>query len=171
MPPNPDANPADRDSAPYGKACAGCSKAKCRCIPRGADLSCERCHRLQKQCQPSAVVRKRAAKRRAPRSSSTAGLGEKLDDLAALLRAQAELGQRRPAASMPDDQGLHQHSLGPETAGESPDSAQTYYSTPLSIPTPLPQEPSPAEAEQYLHIFRTNHMRMFPFIYIRPELT
>ncbi|KAI5462859.1 hypothetical protein BGZ63DRAFT_379866 [Mariannaea sp. PMI_226] len=80
---------AARESAPYGHACAGCAKAKCRCIGRGGpgNNSCERCHRLRRECQPSAVVRKRLSRR--PAANKTARLEEKLDSLVTLLKTQA----------------------------------------------------------------------------------
>lgn len=190
---NPDANSAARDSAPYGKACAGCSRAKCRCIPRGPGLSCERCNRLQKDCAPSAVVRKRSARRpapRPPRAPSAAQLSEKLDDLVTLLRAQAavgtsdaggsggseqggasETGLRLLAGGAPDEQRQHRRD---QTAASRPDSQEppsTYYLTPETSTSPLPEEPSASQADRYLHIFRESHLRMFPFIYISPETT
>ncbi|KAI1455367.1 hypothetical protein F4805DRAFT_435953 [Annulohypoxylon moriforme] len=77
-----------RKSVPYGQACTNCSKAKCKCISRGAPGSiCERCQRLGKQCVPSVSVRKRAVRR--PAAERTAHLEEKLDDLVSILRAQA----------------------------------------------------------------------------------
>lgn len=176
----PAMNPAARDSAPYGKACAGCSRAKCRCIPRGAGLPCERCERLQKVCQPSAVVRRRAARRPA-RAPSAAQLEEKLDGLAALLRAQVEgsggTGSPGSAASGgmlietgTSDEHQYRHSQGTETR-ESPESPSACYLTPQTAVSPLPQEPSPSQAEQYLRTFRENHLRMFPFVYIHPDTT
>ncbi|KAH9233035.1 hypothetical protein K456DRAFT_1788268, partial [Colletotrichum gloeosporioides 23] len=70
-------------AAPYGRACTNCSRAKCKCILRPAGGACERCHRLNKTCQPSNPQRKRSKK---PPSSRTAQLEEKLDGLVTLLR-------------------------------------------------------------------------------------
>ncbi|KAI1630822.1 hypothetical protein F4809DRAFT_635202 [Biscogniauxia mediterranea] len=90
-----------RISAPYGHACANCSKAKCKCITtRGGGSTCERCARLGRECRPSNGVRKkRVSSRRANpafgvglgavSASRTAQLEEKLDDLVSILRAQA----------------------------------------------------------------------------------
>ncbi|KAI0835759.1 hypothetical protein F5Y06DRAFT_275299 [Hypoxylon sp. FL0890] len=89
--------PASRKSVPYGQACTNCSKAKCKCISRGGPgASCERCHRLGKQCVPSVSVRKRAVRR--PAAERTAHLEEKLEDLVSILRAQAT-GTNSPAVS------------------------------------------------------------------------
>ncbi|CAK7201393.1 hypothetical protein SEUCBS139899_004097 [Sporothrix eucalyptigena] len=81
--------------APYGRACANCSRAKCRCIYRSNGNDCERCHRLNKECRPSIPVRRKAATSSSAtkRSSSstlsrTAQLEQKLDGLVSLLEAQ-----------------------------------------------------------------------------------
>ncbi|KAI1138510.1 hypothetical protein F5Y05DRAFT_384303 [Hypoxylon sp. FL0543] len=88
--------PAPRKSVPYGQACTNCSKAKCKCISRGGPgTSCERCHRLGKQCVPSVSIRKRAVRR--PAAERAAHLEEKLDDLVSILRAQAA-GANSPVA-------------------------------------------------------------------------
>lgn len=164
---NPDANPAVRDSAPYGKACQGCSRAKCRCIPRGAGLACERCARLRIECQPSSVVRKRPARRPTRGAPTAAQLEQKLDGLAALVRAQAQAeGGFSEAGSGLASSGYRWRS---GAASGSPESSANYL-TPTSISSPLPQEPSPSQAEEYLHDFRNKHVCMFPFVYIPPDM-
>ena len=90
-----------RESAPYGRACAGCAKAKCRCILREdqQQQTCERCHRLRQLCVPSPVIRKQKVKK--PRHR-TAHLEEKLDSLVSLLRSQAEkTGELSPPNTNP----------------------------------------------------------------------
>ncbi|TLD13996.1 uncharacterized protein PgNI_04470 [Pyricularia grisea] len=91
--------------APYGKACVGCSRAKCKCYTMSnGNGKCERCHRLGKVCEPPVPMRKkRKATQHSPQpspshpsaladsdldSSSTARLEEKLDSLVSLLRSQ-----------------------------------------------------------------------------------
>ncbi|KAI0123495.1 hypothetical protein BJ170DRAFT_713751 [Xylariales sp. AK1849] len=74
-------------SAPYGHACTNCSKAKTRCISRSAG-SCERCHRLEKECVPSTVVRKRTGNKKSNSANRRAHLEEKLEDLVSLLQSQ-----------------------------------------------------------------------------------
>ncbi|KAI0598795.1 hypothetical protein F4775DRAFT_552976 [Biscogniauxia sp. FL1348] len=98
-PPQPQTPP--RVSAPYGHACANCSKAKCKCITiRGSSSTCERCARLGRECRPSNGVRKqRLSSRRnypalglgpgAVSAGRAAQLEEKLDDLVSILRVQA----------------------------------------------------------------------------------
>ncbi|RYO76008.1 hypothetical protein DL763_010830 [Monosporascus cannonballus] len=108
--PTPTHQRRQRTSAPYGHACAGCARAKCKCIISSRGAACERCRRLGRACVPSATVRKRstAASRRAAArddrgggsgssdngngnssSGRAARLEEKLDDLVTLLRSQA----------------------------------------------------------------------------------
>ncbi|KAH7127862.1 hypothetical protein B0J13DRAFT_564629 [Dactylonectria estremocensis] len=82
-------NPAGRKSAPYGQACVGCSKAKCRCISREpAGSSCERCHRLCIDCQPSSLGRKLPMRRGQPNGSKNNHIEEKLGELVTLLKSQ-----------------------------------------------------------------------------------
>lgn len=102
------AEPSNRTPAPYGQACIGCTKAKCKCIlipetGRGSGFTCERCNRLGRECKPSKGVRKRGAagpKRGSAGSGSARGssgtvvarratnLEKKLEDLVAILKAQ-----------------------------------------------------------------------------------
>ncbi|KAF1832997.1 hypothetical protein BDW02DRAFT_402551 [Decorospora gaudefroyi] len=74
-----------RAPAPYGQACAHCVKAKSRCMLRDGG-TCERCHRLDKECTPSSFVRKKSIKK--PTASKRAQLEDKLDDLVSILRTQ-----------------------------------------------------------------------------------
>ncbi|KAI1115790.1 hypothetical protein F5Y14DRAFT_104164 [Nemania sp. NC0429] len=104
-----------RTSAAYGQACTNCAKAKCKCIlviphpgsgpGRASRPTCERCARLGRECNPSSSVRKRRAAGSRPAaagSASSAGvssgvsaasraanLEQKLEDLVAILKAQA----------------------------------------------------------------------------------
>jgi hypothetical protein len=115
-----------RISAPYGQACISCAKAKCKCMfisnpisgsERGSSSACERCARLGRECKPSGGVRKRGAaisKRVAPSPASTgssssisaasraANLEQKLEDLVAILKAQAGSVPPLAPASAPD---------------------------------------------------------------------
>ncbi|EHA46647.1 hypothetical protein MGG_10562 [Pyricularia oryzae 70-15] len=86
--------------APYGRACANCVKAKCKCFYRGNGReisSCERCHRLGKDCVPSETVRRRTSRRQG--TSRTAQLEEKLDDLVSLLKTHQQKPGVGPAAT------------------------------------------------------------------------
>ncbi|KFY03620.1 hypothetical protein O988_01359 [Pseudogymnoascus sp. VKM F-3808] len=82
-------------NAPYGKACLNCVKSKTRCAVLPSGPKCERCLRLNKDCQPAPTIRKRKVVKRSKPStasvaSKTAALEEKLDDLTLILqRSQA----------------------------------------------------------------------------------
>lgn len=180
---NPDLEPEPvRESAPYGKACIGCSRAKCKCILRERSASCERCHRLNKTCEPSPVVRKRVAQR--SKSGRTKNLEDKLDSLVTLLAKQAE----EKAGNVGDN---HRYSDTGSTPGSSrarddiplrpvppPDSytaapmSSSYQSSSHPTPpstdasSPVNLEPSPLQAEEYLQMFREQHLKFFPFVYI-----
>lgn len=189
-----DANPAARKSAPYGHACAGCSKAKCRCIGRGpAGASCERCHRLNKECQPSTVVRKRPVRRVVPATSrKTSGLEAKLDDLVTLLKSQAVVAAassstetalgatQRPANGIvpPTEQLNNQPQTGalcqPPVAQDSSSSpsflsgtSSSYAATPPGFLPPVMEgsvELTIMEAEGILKTFKECHLKTFPFL-------
>jgi hypothetical protein len=184
-----------RESASYGRACAGCSKAKCRCILRGPGLSCERCHRLQQECEPSTVVRKRLLRKTAYR---TAHLEERLDDLVSLLKSQnsgdssvTERGEflsydSSAAAASPNSTPLAHATFAPQPAGLRT-SEKWFGNKPLAArasPNVLPAqrtywnadplsqiEPSTSQAEQYLATFQQQHLNNFPFYYIASGTT
>lgn len=103
--------------APYGKACLGCSRAKCKCYTMSnGNGKCERCHRLGKVCEPPVQMRKkRKATEHSPQPppshasapadpdldvSSTARLEEKLDSLVSLLRSQGVTTDQSSASAV-----------------------------------------------------------------------
>ncbi|KAI0552574.1 hypothetical protein F4679DRAFT_534648 [Xylaria curta] len=200
-----------RTSAPYGQACLNCAKAKCKCIlvsppasgsGRGARPTCERCARLGRECKPSSSIRKRGAavSRRAAGGSSSAGLTngmsaasraanleQKLEDLVAILQAQAsskphgdesartEIGSTAPSVA---DRRSNTVASGIVAGGPTVVTpASTAYatcSTVNSTPSPAPALDvltSAAEAEETLAFFRIHHLQFFPFVYIPPEMT
>lgn len=186
MNPNPENEPV-RESAAYGQACIGCSRAKCKCVLRGRSNTCERCHRLKKDCQPSPVVRKRVSRRTG--GGRTKNLEDKLDSLVTLLAKQAE-GRGDGAngdetrrgcdvVSSPDSlRPLDDIPLRPgnSAAYAVPSITHSSYSS-SSHPTPASTdsssspdlEPSPGQAEEFIRLFREQHLKFFPFIYISPD--
>ncbi|KAB5585535.1 hypothetical protein GE09DRAFT_29552 [Coniochaeta sp. 2T2.1] len=74
-------------SGSYGRACVGCFKMKCKCIPRDDGTGCERCHRLNKPCQPGDDLRRRAKGKRQDPNTRIAELEGKLGGLVSLLQA------------------------------------------------------------------------------------
>ncbi|KFZ09540.1 hypothetical protein V502_08683 [Pseudogymnoascus sp. VKM F-4520 (FW-2644)] len=89
-------------NAPYGKACLNCVRSKTRCAVLPSGPKCERCLRLNKDCQPAPTIRKRkVAKRSKPSTASvaskTAALEEKLDDLTLILQ-RSQAAQTAPSS-------------------------------------------------------------------------
>ncbi|PYH43049.1 transcription factor domain-containing protein [Aspergillus saccharolyticus JOP 1030-1] len=68
-----------RPPLPYGKACATCARAKCRCVPRSVGGRCERCYRLGKEC------RFPEGRRKVRSLSKSVQIEQKLDGLMMLL--------------------------------------------------------------------------------------
>ncbi|CAG9989443.1 unnamed protein product [Clonostachys byssicola] len=165
--------------APYGHACAGCSKAKCKCISRGVGLPCERCHRLLKQCLPSAVVRKGLSKRVAGRlsrereSDSPSSHREEQEAIHLIsehtnsrLPAPGENPSTTPHRVATDT--AHAQSLGARIAcaptilpNSRPELLMTSSAPALSPPLEL----CPVDAEAVLKTFKELHLRSFPFIH------
>lgn len=192
--PNPNPNPTVPKSAPYGHACVGCSKAKCRCISRGPGNSCQRCHRLSKECHPSAVACKRLARRPA---SKTVRLEEKLDDLVTLLKTQAATKLLEPChdpgGAQSDQQhpgfssGLPARAIGdslhsqfnkaipaiPDISAESGRLSEnpSVSTIPHSADSFHSLQLPPSQADEYLRTFQAHHLKALPFIHIPPELT
>ncbi|RYP72360.1 hypothetical protein DL769_004469 [Monosporascus sp. CRB-8-3] len=228
--PTPTHQQQQRTSAPYGHACAGCARAKCKCIISSRGAACERCRRLGRACTPSATVRKRstAASRRAAArdgrggsgdssdngngncsSRRTARLEEKLDDLVTLLRSQASaaavgagtggvggvVGVSGVAAAHATTAAGPQQAPTPESTGDDQPRLRVRDVFPfaqlvgpaaanqVAVPA-CHQDPDPDQAfvvpdhleprqspEESLRIFRENHLRFLPFVYIPPETT
>ncbi|KAI1753423.1 hypothetical protein F4782DRAFT_94942 [Xylaria castorea] len=201
-----------RTSAPYGQACLNCAKAKCKCIlisqpspgsGRGSRPTCERCHRLGRECKPSSSVRKRgdAVSRRAAGGSTSAGLAngmsavsraanleQKLEDLVAILQAQASSKTNGGETAARTQTGATTSSLtdrrpnnvtsgiaaGGPTVVTPASTAHATCSTADSTPSPAPALDvltSAAEAEETLALFRLHHLQFFPFVYLPLQMT
>uniref|UniRef100_L2FUC2 Zn 2cys6 transcription factor n=1 Tax=Colletotrichum fructicola (strain Nara gc5) TaxID=1213859 RepID=L2FUC2_COLFN len=185
-------------AAPYGRACTNCSRAKCKCILRPAGGACERCHRLNKTCQPSNPQKK-------PPWSRTAQLEEKLDGLVTLLR---QSGGRPELVDMANISGVVGGGGVAGVAASASSSSQDEASGAVdgryadrgsrddgagvagaargtSLPTPTQTAspegtgygdgddflPSPDEAEALFESFRGQNLRYFPFLHFRPTMT
>lgn len=75
-------------SSPFGKACASCYKAKCKCIAHPDGPGCQRCHRLNKTCQPSGSVRRQTVIDKQNLKAQISELSKKLDGLTERLESQ-----------------------------------------------------------------------------------
>ncbi|KAH8657906.1 hypothetical protein BX600DRAFT_468355 [Xylariales sp. PMI_506] len=146
-------------SAYYGHACVACARSKCRCMPRASGNGCQRCHRLGKECQPSARVRK-------PKPlSRTAQLEQKLDSLTSFLQSktgamQTSLVGEIPMSSLLDRSEYRDQAPSPSSA-PSPGNRQHPPTTPLSGVTM-----SEIEEESILYAFRTQRLPVLPFMQI-----
>ncbi|UPX20869.1 uncharacterized protein EKO05_0011083 [Ascochyta rabiei] len=137
---------ARQGSAPYGKACTNCVKAKCRCVVRDAG-TCERCQRLGKNCTPSTTVRTRGS-RRTPASKNSA-LEEKLDDIVSLLRSRANSNHGRTAETLPT----------PVSSELSPSDDALEDARHLHL------------TEEELLVFREHHLPCFPLMNVPADVT
>lgn len=175
--------------APYGRACLECSQSKCKCILRRVGGRCERCHRLNKDCRPSATVRRR--KPRKSGTSKSARLEEKIDGLLSLLKpetqAQSNGGIVSAAANALTPTASYDsayHSTVPISNETSP-SGQTETESLVravgdrvrehsELTTAIGEdavEPSLAEAEMCLTAFRVYKAKYFPFVHIPSSIT
>ncbi|CAD6447419.1 d016ff59-97a4-4e2b-9e05-a91e23b87a92 [Sclerotinia trifoliorum] len=84
----------------HGKACVNCAKAKVKCVEKNGVGACERCHRLNKDCQPITRIERRKPVKKTT-AAKTAELERKLDGLVSLLTA-ATQGQSTPSSTESD---------------------------------------------------------------------
>ncbi|RSL90939.1 hypothetical protein CEP51_000462 [Fusarium floridanum] len=110
--------------APYGRACLGCSRAKCKCFYRSDGGRCERCCRLEISCEPAAGVRKSRTNAIRSAPSADARLERRLDDLVSLIQSQ---GANTPAATPETN-----NSPSVQSSGQIPFDPPPQYSTPAS---------------------------------------
>ncbi|KAI1329048.1 hypothetical protein F5Y16DRAFT_367268 [Xylariaceae sp. FL0255] len=220
-PPPDSPSSSSRISAPYGQACVSCVKAKCKCIitntsqsSPGRDAACERCTRLKRECVPSVGARKQRGRHAnarvgsvsgsTPRSSTAsavsraATLEQKLEDLVAILKAQASSGTSATSPSTAESAASRiQLALQQEKNGEhgpnnpihpairgasmatpapsqnsstSPGSASTPY-TAAAVNVDVNSPISVAEAEEVLNTFRTKFIPFFPLAYLPPAMS
>ena len=156
-----------------------------------------RCHRLNKECHPSATVRRRNPKK--PVVTKSSRLEEKLDGLVSLLKAGAQSGATAVDAHATVAMYDPAHYSNVRTIDETFPHSQTGGGSVTSVldnyPPNLPvlttvttasdgtscnspasvlhdaTEPSPVEAEQYLTTFHNHKSKYFPFVYIPPTTT
>ncbi|KAH8882165.1 hypothetical protein GQ53DRAFT_666369 [Thozetella sp. PMI_491] len=182
--------------AAYGQACAGCSRAKCKCFYQADGSGCERCSRLGKVCEPSLSVRRRRPhrERRSPPRPSATRLEDKLDDLVSLLRAQASDRQGQISSETP--QTLSSEADTPSSlvsgapgAFRNPDVVIDTSSSFVNILRPFEElagsmaPPSPIHSDVSVHnipwkladaqleTFRRSFLTTFPFVHISTTTT
>ncbi|KAI1141952.1 hypothetical protein F5Y05DRAFT_369263 [Hypoxylon sp. FL0543] len=162
------------------RACTNCARVKCKCIYRADGITCERCHRLKKECIASSSFKRRRGPKRSV--SRAARLEEKLTELVSCLQAKQGAEERdrdETLGSIGEQAGFEPEadtpsvaSLGPATATNSlggitlPNAAKTAESE-----ISFPDEPSTSEAEELVKKFREESIGFFPFLYIPPHVT
>lgn len=100
--------------APYGGACLSCVKNKTRCATSSTSGKCERCLRLNKDCQPAPTVRRRRMSKKpisavAAVATKTATLEEKLDGIVQLLQLSHVNQSRSSISSSGEDINQSRH--------------------------------------------------------------
>ncbi|KAL3464601.1 hypothetical protein BJX64DRAFT_275790 [Aspergillus heterothallicus] len=154
-------------TAAYGRACAGCAQAKCKCLVTEQGGGCARCRRLNRECRPATRTRQMNPLRRSA-AAKTAQLERRLDELTSLLQgtAQANLVVATPDPA-PSDAG----SSGSQRSGPSQHSTlQSSTGTSRVDSTSVGSASSIAEDDEILEAFRVR-LRYFPFITISPPYT
>ncbi|XDG02863.1 hypothetical protein ABKA04_002478 [Annulohypoxylon sp. FPYF3050] len=181
--------------APYGQACIGCSRAKCKCFYRSDGTSCERCHRLGKTCEPGLTLRKRKARTppqpptQPPPPPINSRLEEKLEDLVSLLRSQAAERQSQsqtdsqhhtPQSTSEGTTGGYGESVASMSTPANPDVALDAAASVVHLLRPATPPMSPSfiyddisiyrlpdrVANEQLETFRRSFLSMFPFVHI-----
>ncbi|KAF1955828.1 hypothetical protein CC80DRAFT_548896 [Byssothecium circinans] len=173
---------ATKPSAAYGHSCSNCVKAKCKCVPREAGGSCERCYRIGKDCQPATFVRKRSARRQIASSNRTSKLEDKLDSLVTLLQAQHAAPNPAIAtvpSAVPTEPQLNSLPTRPSHGSQQPaigGSCLKHFGR-GPIPTPPTTtsstspasdsfQPLPPDPEETFDLFRTRFLPYFPMMHL-----
>ncbi|KAL6238393.1 hypothetical protein BDW75DRAFT_201681 [Aspergillus navahoensis] len=147
-------------TAPYGRACASCAQAKCKCMVSEAGGSCARCRRLNRDCYPARRTRKVNTIRRSV-AAKTAQLERRLDELTSLVqagRSHGRLGQTATSANTASSDSGFSSSSHPGLPHESPQH--------LAYSPQKPLTATDAEDEEVLDDFRSNRLPYLPFMYI-----
>ncbi|PYI12968.1 hypothetical protein BO99DRAFT_447990 [Aspergillus violaceofuscus CBS 115571] len=144
-----------RRTAPYGRACLNCARAKCKCLLRTTGGGCERCIRLKKECVAAPTVRQRR-----PRASRTARLEQKLDGLVSLLQTGHAAGDRESGRRGWLAGDSHQENLPVSTRPPA---------DPYALPAGVAF--APAEAEANWELYRTRYLALLPVVHCAPTLT
>lgn len=176
--------PSTATSGPYGRACRNCSRSKCKCVWRPGNNTCERCHRLNKPCQPADSIRQRNTESRA--ESRIAHLEGKVDGLVSLLQSVSQSATNKESvASALLDLGRHARdnsvdqvqTITPQSrlVGTAPTSTlSSAVSMTVSSPTSDTHtggDLSPEEAEECLATFRSQMLKYFAFLYLPPDMS
>ncbi|KAK0105703.1 hypothetical protein ONS95_004228 [Cadophora gregata] len=164
------------------RACGTCVKAKVKCVPNPQKGKCNRCHRLNKICQPSSTPTKK-------RPTHVAHLERKLDTLVELLSGPNREEQRSGSSSSPPKSPAAPHRLrimsppsNITTSTESPrfspqnfvsnnSSSHVAYDSYVAQPQVYNFDFENREASFLLLEYRTQQASQLPFVVIPPDAT
>ncbi|KAH6853168.1 hypothetical protein B0I37DRAFT_332998 [Chaetomium sp. MPI-CAGE-AT-0009] len=150
-------------SAPYGHACMGCFKGKCRCIPRQDGDGCEsKCYRLKRHCAPSNQVRRRAIHHSQESDGQRHGANRRTSEDDTTLTAE-------PQPGIQDFQG----SAGLEglEGFEAATDMHPFFAMPHGTSSSTTPEPLGSSPATWLDTFRLHMLPHFPFLYIPADMT
>ncbi|KAH7117077.1 hypothetical protein B0J11DRAFT_108797 [Dendryphion nanum] len=168
--------------ASYGYACSNCVRAKCKCVVKQGTTTCERCHRLNRQCIPGEQIRKRAGRK----PSKRAQLEDRLDNLVTLLQAQQsakesgapvtiQSAQAHPWSSLPSNTPVASSvSLTVNQPVEHPVLTPAASTRTHSNASPAPSAhifPLDESLGRCLHTFRSVQLKCFPCVLIPVTMT
>ncbi|KAJ5114045.1 hypothetical protein N7456_002579 [Penicillium angulare] len=139
-----------RSPLPYGNACATCSRAKCRCVPRSGGGRCERCHRLNKECR----VPQGRRKAQSQTSSRSVLLERKMDGLMSLLSSSSSAQTNLPTPARGQFEAEEAHGLGQHEVEPEKENEEAF-----------------ASEDESLHSFRTQRLQFLPLIHIPATTT
>ncbi|KAL4808101.1 hypothetical protein BDV18DRAFT_134262 [Aspergillus unguis] len=149
-------NTSDWAAAAYGRACASCVQAKCKCVVAESGAGCARCRRLNRECVPAKRVRKMNPARKSA-AAKTAQLEKRLDELTSLITSQAGQMATSATGTSPSDSGLGGSSQTTSQLGST--------HTPLSTSRQISND-SGAPDQEVLDEFRTKRLPYLPFTFI-----
>ncbi|KAL4982878.1 hypothetical protein BDW68DRAFT_194892 [Aspergillus falconensis] len=147
-------------TAPYGRACASCAQAKCKCMVSEAGGSCARCRRLNRDCYPARRTRKMNPMRRSV-AAKTAQLERRLDELTSLVQAAQGDGRSNLTATSANTASSDSGFSSSSHPGLSQASPQHLVYSPQD-----PSTATDASDEEILDDFRSNRLPYLPFMYI-----
>ncbi|OIW25920.1 hypothetical protein CONLIGDRAFT_512801 [Coniochaeta ligniaria NRRL 30616] len=183
-------------SGPYGRACTGCFKAKCKCVARADGPGCQRCHSLNRACQPSDSVRRSTILKKQNANARIAELEKKLESVIERLeprnppdgdpQREHQPGRLAPAVNSRNVHASLSASAVENDPEESEDTdtdndqdagtvlwspGQAGLDGPPTAAFAASDFASDAENETLLTTFRSRMLQHFPFVHLPSEVT
>ncbi|KAG4438974.1 hypothetical protein IFR05_005546 [Cadophora sp. M221] len=164
------------------RACGTCVKAKVKCVPNMQKGKCQRCHRLDKVCQPASTVTRK-------RPTHVAQLEQKLDTLVTLLSGpnRGETHEEHRSSPQKSPATAHQPRIMSNTTDKVIDTQSSTFPLPeftaVSSSAPRPYDTYVAQPQVYnfelenreasflLLEYRTQQASQLPFVVIPTDAT